>query len=85
MAHDHISIFYQTEFVPDAFKIVCKTCQYWKYWLASGRMLIVLNISLHKTILTFTIIVMIICGSRILLKHDIFSQENIFVTLGNEH
>ena len=32
-----------------------------------------------------TIIVMIVFGYKILLKHDIFSQENIFVTLGNEH
>jgi len=45
----------------------------------------VLNISLHKTILTSTIIVMIVFGYKILLKRDIFSQENIFVKLGNEH
>ena len=32
-----------------------------------------------------TIIVMIVFGYKILLKRDIFSQENIFVTLGNEH
>ena len=32
-----------------------------------------------------TIIVMIVFGYKILLKRDIFSQENIFVTLGIEH
>jgi len=32
-----------------------------------------------------TIIVMIVFGYKILLKRDIFSQENIFLTLGIEH
>ena len=42
------------------FQILCKTCQCWRYWLASGRMLTVLNISLHKTSLTSNIIIMIV-------------------------
>jgi len=48
-------------------------------------MLMVLNISWHKTILAPTVIVMIVFWYKILLMHDIFNQENIFVTLGIEH
>jgi len=43
----------------------------------------VLNISLRKTI--FASIVMIVFWYKIQLKPDIFSHENIFVTLVNEH
>jgi hypothetical protein len=46
-------------------------------------MLMVLYISLHKKMLESTIIVMIVFWYKILLKHDIFSQENIFITLGH--
>jgi len=45
----------------------------------------VLNISLRKTLFASAVIVMIVFWYKTLLKHDIFFQENIFVTLDNEH